>query len=290
MEIFVAVADEEGFAAASRKMGISPPVVTRAVAELEQRLGIKLLTRTTRHVKVTDAGKRYLEDARKILEDVTIAEEAAAGINAEPSGYLSITAPVLFGRKYVLPSILEYLDKYPKTEVNAIFLDRVVNLLEEGMDVGIRIGELSDSSMRAIRIGSVRHVLCASPDYLKKHGIPQSPAELTNHSIIIAANVSSTATWRFSDELKVKVLPRLSLNSNDAAIQSAVNGTGITRLISYQVAPELEKGLLKTVLEEYEPPDIPVHIVHRETRQGSAKIRTFIDLLTDNLKENSCFQ
>ena len=167
MTVFVAVAEEEGFAAGARRLHLSPPAVTRAVASLETRLGVKLLNRTTRYVRTTEAGQRYLEDARRILAEVDAADEAAAGINAEPRGHLAVTAPVLFGRMFVMPGIVDYLKRYPDTEVSAMFLDRIVNLLEEGLDVGVRIGELPDSSMRALRVGSVRLVLCASPHYLQ---------------------------------------------------------------------------------------------------------------------------
>ncbi len=178
MNIYVAVAEEEGFAAAARRLQMSPPAVTRAVAALEERLGVKLLNRTTRYVRATEAGLRYLEDARRILSQVEEADEAAAGINAEPRGHLAVTAPVQFGRMFITAGIVDYLQRYPDTEVSAMFLDRVVNLLEEGLDVGIRIGELPDSSMRAIRVGSVRLIVCASPDYLKRSGLPKKPDDL----------------------------------------------------------------------------------------------------------------
>lgn len=184
MTVFVAVAEEESFAGGVRRLGMSPPAVTRAIAALEDRLGVKLLNRTTRFVRTTDAGQRYLDDSRRIIGEVGEAGEAAAGINAEPRGHLAITAPVLFGKLYVLPGILEFLQRYPAMEVSALFLDRVVNLLEEGLDVGVRIGELPDSSMKAIRVGSARRVTCASPGYLEKYGTPPSLAALSGLSLI----------------------------------------------------------------------------------------------------------
>ena len=168
MTVFVAVAEEESFAGGARRLSMSPPAVTRAIAMLETRLGIKLLTRTTRHVRATDAGLRYLDSARRILADAEEADEAAAGIHAAPRGQLAVTAPVLFGSMFVTPAIVGYLERYPDVTLNAVFLDRVVNLLEEGLDVGVRIGELPDSSMRAIPVGHVRRVVCAAPDYLAK--------------------------------------------------------------------------------------------------------------------------
>jgi len=170
MTVFVAVAEEQSFAGGARRLNMSPPAVTRAIVALEDRLGTKLLTRTTRYVRVTDAGQRYLEDARRIISEVDEADEAAAGINAEPRGQLAVTAPVLFGKLFVIPGIVDYLQRYPDMEVSAVFLDRIVNLLEEGFDVGIRIGELPDSSMKAIRVGSIRRVVCASPAVIHREG------------------------------------------------------------------------------------------------------------------------
>jgi DNA-binding transcriptional LysR family regulator len=165
MNVFVAVAQEQGFAAAARRLNLSAPAVTRAVASLEESLGVKLLNRTTRIVRATEAGLRYLDDAQRIIAQVQAADAAAAGINSAPKGHLAVTAPVMFGRLFVIPGIVDYLQRYPDTQVDALFLDRVVNLLEEGLDVGIRIGELADSSMRALRVGQVRHIVCASPGY-----------------------------------------------------------------------------------------------------------------------------
>ncbi|MGR8999744.1 MAG: LysR family transcriptional regulator [Gammaproteobacteria bacterium] len=288
MTVFVAVAEEESFAGGARRLGMSPPAVTRAIAALEDRLGVKLLTRTTRYVRVTDAGNRYLDDARRIIAELDEADEAAAGINAEPRGHLAVTAPVLFGRIFVIPGIVDYLQRYPDMEVSAVFLDRVVNLLEEGFDVGVRIGELPDSSMRAIRVGQIRRILCASTDYLEKHGIPNNPAELSGHSIIAAAGVSPTNDWKFSQGLKlfsVRVKPKLTVSSNDAAIEAACQGLGITRLMSYQVAPHLASGQLKIILSDFEPVTLPIHVLHREGRYASAKVRSFVDLIATRLRE-----
>lgn len=286
MSVFVAVAEAHGFAAAARKLNLSPPVVTRAIAELEERLGVRLLSRTTRHVQVTDAGLRYLDDARRILEDMQEAEESVAGINAEPRGQLSITAPVMFGRLFVLPSVLGYLARYPDMAVNCMFVDRVVNMAEEGIDVGIRIGNLPDSSLRALRVGRVNHVICGAPDYLKEHGIPRHPRDLARHTIISAAGISPSSTWRFADGVTVRVTPRLNMNSNDSVVEALAAGFGLGRLISYQVAPQLADGRLKKVLSRHEVSDMPIHIVHREGRFGSAKIRSFVDMIAADLRHN----
>jgi DNA-binding transcriptional LysR family regulator len=289
MTVFVAVAEEESFAGGARRLGMSPPAVTRAIAALEARLGVKLLNRTTRFVRTTEAGQRYLDDSRRIIGEVDEAGEAAAGINAEPRGHLAITAPVLFGKMFVLPSIVEFLQRYPAMEVSALFLDRVVNLLEEGLDVGVRIGELPDSSMRAIRVGSVHRVMCASPDYLEKHGMPHNPGELSGHNIVAASGVSPTIEWKFgqgAELVAVRVKPRLTVTTNDAAIEAALQGFGITRLLSYQVAPHLASGQLKIILSEFEPAPMPIHVLHREGRYASAKVRSFVDLIAIRLRED----
>lgn len=289
MNVYVAVAEEEGFAAASRRLKLSAPAVTRAVAELEDKLGVKLLYRTTRHVRTTDAGVRYLEDARRILRDIEMANEAAIGVNAEPKGHLSITAPVLFGQKYITPGIVEYLKAYPNTQVDALFLDRVVNLLEEGFDVGIRIGKLPDSTMKARKVGNVRLVLVASPDYLANSGIPKHTHDLAQHTLINSSAGSMAQDWQFMENGKMQTLqikPRLTVTTNQAAINAAKEGLGITRVISYQVADELASGELETVLSHFDLPCIPVHIIHREDHLSSGKVRSFIDLIAERLKKD----
>lgn len=290
MTVFVAVAEEESFAGGARRLSMSPPAVTRAVAALEERLGVKLLNRTTRFVRATEAGQRYLDDARRIIGEVDEADEAAAGINAEPRGHLAVTAPALFGKMFVLPGIVEYLRRHPAMEVSALFVDRVVNLLEEGLDVGVRIGELPDSSMKAIRVGSVRRVLCASPAYLERRGTPVDLTALPGHTLIAAAAVSPTLEWKFGrgpGSSSVRVNPRLTVNNNDAAIEAVLQGFGITRLLSYQVAAPVAAGQLRIILGEFEPASMPIHVLHREGRYASAKIRTFVDLIAARLREDS---
>jgi len=289
MQVFQAVAEEQGFAAAARRLQMSPPAVTRAVAALEDHLGVKLLNRTTRHVRTTEAGQRYLEDVRRILAEVDAADEAAAGINAEPRGQLTVTAPVLFGRLFVMPAIVEFLQRYPAMEVNALFLDRVVNLVEEGMDMGVRVGELPDSNLRALRVGSVRMVLVASPAYLQQWDVPETPRDLHEHAIIASSAGNFAIGWRFHDhdgEHPVRLKPRLTVTTNDAAIAAAKEGFGITRVLSYQVASEVAGGHLQTLMTDFEPPPLPIHIVHREGRKSAAKTRAFIDLLAERLRRD----
>lgn len=287
MSVYVAVVEAEGFAAGARKLHMSPPAVTRAVAALEERLGVKLLNRTTRYVRMTEAGQKYYEDAKRVIALADEADDAALGINAEPRGQLTVTASVLFGRLHVMPGIIEYLRRYPAVEVNALFVDRVVNMLEEGVDVAIRIAELPDSSYRALRVGSVRQVLYASPDYLDTHSIPQTPDDLLKHQIILARGLNPDNEMRFlRDGLPqiIKLQPILSVSDNDSAASAAMAGLGITRLLSYQIAEPLQTGRLKIVLSEFESPPVPIHIVHREGRLSSAKVRSFVDLVAERLR------
>lgn len=287
MSVFVAVAEAESFAGAARRLKMSPPAVTRAVLALEERLGIRLLTRTTRVVRVTEAGARYLEEARRIMIDMDEAEAAAAGINATPRGQLAVTAPVLFGKLCVMPIIAAYQSTYAQTSVSALFVDRVVNLIDEGMDVGIRIGQLPDSSLRAIRVGSVRRVMVAAPAYLEKHGIPETPEDLTRHRLVASSGIAPTNDWVFQssgEKLTVRVQPSIVANTNDGALEAARLGYGLTQLLSYQVAAQLATGELQTVLSAYEGNDLPVHVIHREGRHGSAKVRSFVDLAVDRLR------
>ncbi len=293
MTVFVAVAEEESFAAAARRLRMSPPAVTRAIGFLEERLAVRLLTRTTRLVRITDAGARYLEDARRILLEADEADEAAAGINATPRGHLAVTAPVLFGKIFVMPIITAYQLTFKETTVSALFVDRVVNLLDEGLDVGIRIGALPDSSLRAIRVGQVRRVVCASPAYLQEYGSPGTPADLAQHQIIAATSVSPGRDWTFAmakEKIGVRLSARIQVNTNDGALAAARSGFGLTRLLSYQVAHELAAGTLKAVLADFEEAPLPVNVIHRESRHGSAKIRSFVDLAVDRLRAATVLQ
>jgi len=287
MQVFVAVAETEGFSAGARRLNISAPVVTRAIADLETRLGVTLLSRTTRYVRVTDAGRRYLDDSKRILDELADADESAVGINGEPSGQIDITAPGLFGRLYVLPGVVDYLNRYPKMEVSTLFIDRVVNLLEEGIDVGVRIGELPDSGMRAIRVGTVHRVVCGAPEYLERMGIPQHPEELLQHTIVSSRTVNLTNEWKFGQDKAVRVSPRLVTNTNEAAIDAAIDGFGIVRQYSYQVAQAVADGRLNILLIDYQSNPLPINILHSEGRHASAKIRSFVDLMVERLRSDS---
>ena len=289
MTTFVAVVDCGGFASAARQLDMSPPVVTRAVAELEERLQLRLLTRTTRMVRVTEAGARYAEDCRRILADIDEAEIAAAGAHGAPRGTLHLTAPVLFGHMYVTPVLAQYLQRYPEVDAQCLFIDRVVNMMEEGVDVAVRIAELPDSSMQAVRVGRVRLGLVAAPSYLQAHGVPQKPEDLTHHVTISSAGMTAQPEWRFSVNGRTqgqRVAPRMRTTTNDSAISAALAGLGIARQLSYQVAPHVASGALVPVLEEYEFSPVPIHVLHREGRRATQKVRNFIDMAVESLRAN----
>ena len=289
INVFVAVVDAEGLAGAARKLGVSPPAVTRAINELESQLGVRLLTRTTRVVRVTETGARYADDCRRILAELAQANASVAGMHSAPSGRLTLTAPVLFGAKFVTPIVTEYLQRYPGVNASCWFLDRVVNMVDEGMDVAVRIGELPDSSMQAVRVGRVRRVICGAPAYLRQRGVPQFPEDLAAHDIVAAGAVAPGAEWRLLRDgapCVVKLQPRMISTTNDAALAAAVGGFGLTRLLSYQVADQLRDGQLETVLGDFEPAALPVHLVHREGRHASQKARAFLDLAIERLRAN----
>ena len=289
MRVLVRIADSGSFAETARLLNMSPPAVSRSVVALEEAVGTRLLTRTTRSVKPTEIGARYIEDCREILASVEEAEAAASGSFARPSGSLTVTASVMFGQIYIVPIVTEFLDTHPQVTGRLLFLDRVTNLVDEGIDVAIRIGHLPDSSYSAVKVGSVRRVICGSPDYFETAGVPSSPAELAEHRIIAATSAWTSTDWRFgkNDKQIVSVTPSLYCNSNPAAIDATRSGWGLTRVLSYQVAPDLVEGRLQTVLEEYEEEALPIHVVHPEGRNASAKVRAFVDFAAERLRSNS---
>ncbi|CAM4153283.1 LysR family transcriptional regulator [Bordetella tumulicola] len=289
MRIFVKVAETESFAKAARQMHMSAPAVTRTVAALEELIGARLFVRTTRSVKTTEAGGRYLDDCRRILNDIAQAESAAAGHYAEPSGTLTLTASALFGQMYVLPIVTEYLDAYPGMYARTFFVDRLVNIVEEGMDLAIRIGHLPDSGFTAIQVGSIRRVICASPEYLKTRGIPTTPADLKHHRIVASHSAWISPEWHFAHGQRVIIDPVLQCNTNEAAIATAKAGWGLTRVLHYQVGPALHDGTLQIVLSDFEEPPLPVHVLYPEGRQAPAKVRAFVDLAVPRLRENPLF-
>jgi DNA-binding transcriptional LysR family regulator len=284
MQTFVAVADLQGFAPAARKLGLSPPAVTRLIAALEERLGARLLQRTTRKVALTDAGARYLERARRILADIEEAELAAESERTRPTGRLVVSAPVGFGRLHVSPMMSAYLKRYLEVSGELRLEDRRVNLVEDGVDLAVRIGQLPDSSLVVRQVGEMRRIVVASPAYLKAHGEPKTPEAIAGHQTIQFGGAALTADWRFAkdaEELRVTVTPRFTSNVADAAIQYAEAGGGLTRVLAYQAADAVKRGRLQIVLQKFEMPALPVHIVYPTSRLLSAKVRAFIDLVVE---------
>jgi len=287
MAVFVSVAEEGGFAVAARKLGLSPPSVTRAVSELETRLGALLFHRTTRSVRLTDAGERFLADCQPILSAVEEAEHHAAGIHTEPSGTVTVSASALFGRMVVAPILLDVLDRYHKISVAAYFVDRVTHLMEEGIDVAVRIAELPDSALASSRVGQVRRVLCAAPGYLAARDRPTHPADLANHEIVEFGHMTTGGEWAFDDGSKshrFRPQSRFLVNNADTAIAAAVAGRGITRVLSYMIVPQRRAGTLEVILDDFEPPPVPVHVLHKEPGQTSARVRAVVDHLVQSLR------
>jgi DNA-binding transcriptional LysR family regulator len=290
LRTFIAVADRASFAEAARHLHISSTTATRAVSTLEEELGITLVRRTTRSVRLTDEGAIYLERCRNALHELEDAADLARGSSAEPQGLLVVTAPILFGRMHVLPIISQLLVTYPNLEVRLMLIDRVVRLVDEGIDVAVRIGDLSDSALHAVRVAEVRRVLSASPDYAAKHGLPVDAADLHNHDLILFDGLADPHNeWRFGGEDKpiVRIKPRLIVNNADAAIAVARSGSGITRTFSYHAAPHFADGSLLRVLPQLEPHPTPVHLVFQAHRRRSANVRVFLDSMKRCLNGSS---
>jgi DNA-binding transcriptional LysR family regulator len=284
MQAFIAVADLGGFAPAARKLGLSPSGVTRLIAALEERLGARLLQRTTRSVALTDAGARYLERARRILADVEEAEASIQDERTRPSGRLVVSAPIGFGRLHVSPVMSEYLKRHAEVSGELRLTDRMVNLVEDGVDLAVRIGHLADSSLVARHVGEMRRIVVASPGYLKTHGEPKTPEAVVSHQTIQFGGAAASPDWRFvrdGNEVRITPEPRLTTNSSDAAIGYAVRGGGLTRVLAYQAADAIKAGQLKILLAKFEPPALPIHIVYPTSRLLSAKVRAFIDLVVE---------
>jgi DNA-binding transcriptional LysR family regulator len=280
MQAFVAVCDTRGFAAAARRLQVSPSVVTRHVAALEARLGVRLLQRTTRSVAVTDAGARYLERARRILADIDEAELSAADERGAPKGRLVVSAPLLFGRMHIAPIVSALLNAHPALTIELSLSDRYVNLIDEGIDVAIRIGPLPDSSLISRRIGSTRRVLVASPSYLASSPALLTPADLPAHALIAFRVIANAREWRLrakeGGDIAVAIEPRFVTNSGEAAIEHALRGGGITAALCYQVEDALASGTLVEVLPQFAPSPIPIQAVFPSSRLLSAKVRAFL--------------
>lgn len=289
MTVFLAVAEAQSFAAAARRLEMSAPTVTRSVSALERRLGALLLVRTTRSLRLTEAGQRYAEDCRRILEEVEQADDAAAGVMAAPRGALSITAPAFFGELHVMPAVLAYLRAHREVSVRTLLVDRVVNLLEERVDVAVRIGALPDSTLTAVPVGQVRRVVCAAPAFLREHGVPQDLDSLPRYCTVTAAMEGRTPHWRFQQDgqpRSLRIESQLTVTSFQAAVLAACEGWGLTQVVSYQVARHLASGALQVVLRDFELPPLPVHLVYPEGRKSSAKVRSFVEFCVESLRRD----
>lgn len=287
IEVFIAVNDSGSFAKAARKLRLSPPAVTRAISALEDRLGARLFQRTTRRIAITDVGARFLDSARRILDDLGSAEREALGATAMARGHLTVTASVTFGRSLLAPVARQFLTEHPDITLSVLLLDRITNLIEEGIDAAIRIGPLPDSTMVARKLGAVHRILVASPDYVARHGRPAAPADLTRHAIIAFTGLMPNREWRYLDGRSgkaVSFMPRLEINDAVAAIAAAEAGDGITVALSYMVAEQIRQGSLVQVLEDLTPPAVPVHLVFPQSRQLAPKLRVFADFVAPRLK------
>jgi DNA-binding transcriptional LysR family regulator len=291
MKVFVKVAEAESFADAGRQLHISPPAVTRIVSALEETIGTRLLIRTTRSVKLTEAGARYVTDCQRLLVELAETEAVAAGVDARPRGSLTVTASAMFGTAFILPIMTDYLDSYPEVSARGLFVDRVVNMIEEGIDVAVRVGDLPASGFTATRVGSVKRVICGAPKYFETFGVPIVPADLDNHRIVAATGSWSALQWGFdgAETTSIVVNPRLTTSTNEAAISAAERGWGLTRVLAYKIAAQLETGKLQTVLSEYEEAPLPIHVIHPNARQTSAKVRSFIEFAVEKLRAHRHF-
>jgi DNA-binding transcriptional LysR family regulator len=285
MRVFVAVAKLGSFSEAARRLQLSASVVTRSIAQLEDQLGLTLLRRTTRSLRLTERGELYLESCQQILQDIDGAERRVRGENAAPRGTLKIAAPVVFGRLHVLPIIDRLLRDYRDVAVELTLSDRNVHLVDEGVDAAVRIGELADSSLIAVKLGAVSRVVVASPAYLKERGVPTAPAELAGHDIIAFEGIGAVDGWRFHPGGKpMRLEPRLTVNSIDASIAAAEAGIGITRALSYQVRAPVIAGRLTPILQKFAPPPSPVNAIYPARRIASANVAAFVKAARDYFK------
>ncbi|UVA77843.1 LysR family transcriptional regulator [Pandoraea commovens] len=287
MSILIAVVDAGSLSAAARGLGMPLATVSRKVGELEAHLKTRLLHRTTRQLSLTEAGSAYVAACRRILEEIGEAERTATGEYATPKGELVLTAPVVFGRLHVLPVVAEFLAQYPEIDVSLLLTDRVVHLMDEQADVALRIGHLPDSSMVASRIGTVRRVVCASPEYLATHGEPKKPQDLTGQACITFEVLASRRAWEFGEGRTGQSVPirsRLAVNTAEAAISAAVLGVGFVRVLSYQVAQAVRDDALRVVLDDFEAAPLPVNLVHKGQTPLPLKLRAFLDFAVPRLR------
>lgn len=288
MSVLLAVVDQGGFSAAARHLRMPLATVSRKVADLEALLKIRILNRTTRRVELTDQGRSYVASCRRLLADLDEAERKASGEYTAPRGQLVITAPVSFGRLHLLPIVSDFLQAYPDIDVQLLLSDRVADLLEEHIDISLRIGKLPETSMKAVKVGEVKQIVCASPDYLKRRGTPKTLRDLSKHDCITHQSLMSATAWSFLVNKRrhdIAVHSRLAVSMADAAVTAAIAGVGITRLVSYQVAAAIREGSLVPLFAQHEPAALPVHLLHSGQRIIPLKLRAFLDFATPRLRQ-----
>jgi DNA-binding transcriptional LysR family regulator len=288
MSVLLSAVESGSLSKASQKLGLPLATVSRKVAELERHLNAALVIRSARGLELTPAGRSYVTAARAILEQLSEAERAAAGEYREPRGELAVTAPTVFGRLHVLPVVTRFLSAYPDVAVGLVLTDRIARFLDDQIDVALRIGALPDSSLIATRLGSVRRVVCASPDYLAANGVPATPDDLSRHSVISLESVSAPTSWSFRSgdaETTVTFRSRLSVNTVDATIVAGLSGAGLIRVLSYQVVDLVRAERMTIVLDAFEPPPPPVRLVYDARNRLPLKLRAFIDFVVPPLRE-----
>jgi DNA-binding transcriptional LysR family regulator len=287
MSILLVAVEAGSLSAAGRRLGMPLATVSRKVSDLEAHLKTRLFERSTRQLALTEAGRSYVAACKRILEDVGEAERVASGEYRAPKGGLTLTAPIVFGRLHLLPITMEFLEAYPDIDIRLVLADRVIDLLEDHIDLAVRISELPDSSLVAAKVGSIRRVICGSPAYFRKAGTPKNPAELGAHDCVSFEGITASDFWRFKSgkkDISIPIRSRLTVSTAEAAIDAAVAGLGMTRVLSYQVAKAVRKGALALVLRDYEPEPAPVSLVYRGQPLMPLKLRAFIDFAAPRLK------
>ncbi len=288
MNVLLQVVEQGNLSAAGRKLGVPLTTISRKISDLENHLGARLLQRSNRRVTLTEAGLSYLTACKRILRDVAEAELAASGAFTTARGELTLTAPVVFGRLHVLPVVTAFLQAYPEIDIKLTLADRLLHLQDDHVDVAVRIGALPDSRLRAARLGEVRQMVCASPDYLATNSPPLQPGDLSRHRCITFSGLDQPDRWRFQTngaETTVPIHSRLAVNTAEAAIDAALSGLGLTRVLSYQIAAARNAGHLRTVLEAYEPPSVPISLVFDGQGALPLKLRAFLDFVGPRIRE-----
>ena len=289
MEVFVRIVEAGSLTAAADALRMSPPSVVRSLAALEREVGVRLLNRTTRRSSLSDEGRAYYERCRRVLAEVEAADALLSARRVEPRGRLRLTAPVMYGRMHVAPVVTDFVARHPGVEVELLLLDRVVDLVEEGIDAAVRIAHLPESSLVALRVGQTQRVVCASPGYLETAGVPTSPAELSAHRCVVATGLSAGSEWSFGGRppLRVPVRALLRTNQIDVAIDACLKGLGCGQFLCYQVAALVASGKLRRLLAEFEPPPLPIQIVYPHTRLLSPNVRAFVDFALARLRRGA---